>query len=301
MRAIVNNRVPGLLLGILLAAAPAWLGAGEAQKPPMAEVSKDTVAGRLENLNRLITKSSGAKRIKASGRKAALEKYREAAEYLKQARKNLADGDVQGANRLADQATHIMFEAVRLAGDGGMVQKKHLKDFQARANSVNALIDALKRVAREKKMERKVDPILIQIRKKVTDAQVLQRNGKLEEGRKVLDSAYVSAKVTIEQLRGGDTLVRTLKFDSKEEEYHYEIDRNDTHKMLLKVLAEEKLAKNPSLKNRIDQFVSKAQALRKQAEKQASNGDFAKAVTTLEASTKELVRAIRSAGVYIPG
>ena len=39
-------------------------------------------------------------------------------------------------------------------------------------------------------------------------------------------------------MRSGDTLVRSLNFASKEEEYRYEIDRNDTHQMLIKVLVE---------------------------------------------------------------
>jgi hypothetical protein len=41
--------------------------------------------------------------------------------------------------------------------------------------------------------------------------------------------------------------------------------------------------------------------LRKTAEEQAAKREFDAAVKTLEESTRELVRAIRAAGVYIPG
>jgi len=48
-------------------------------------------------------------------------------------------------------------------------------------------------------------------------------------------------------------------------------------------------------------FVDKAAALRGQAEGQARGGDHAAGVRLLEDATRELVRAIRSGGIYIPG
>jgi len=44
-----------------------------------------------------------------------------------------------------------------------------------------------------------------------------------------------------------------------------------------------------------------ATQLRKAAEEQAARREFDAAIKTLEESTRELVRAIRAAGVYIPG
>jgi hypothetical protein len=48
-------------------------------------------------------------------------------------------------------------------------------------------------------------------------------------------------------------------------------------------------------------FADKATQLRAEAEAQAARGDHAGAVKSLEDSTRELVRAIRSGGLYIPG
>ena len=47
--------------------------------------------------------------------------------------------------------------------------------------------------------------------------------------------------------------------------------------------------------------VALAGMYRRRGEAQAARGDHASAVDTLEKSTKELIRAIRSTGVYIPG
>jgi hypothetical protein len=58
---------------------------------------------------------------------------------------------------------------------------------------------------------------------------------------------------------------------------------------------------NGNVQTMVNKFMGKAEQLRIQADKQASAGEFEDAVSTLEQSTKEIVRAIRSAGVYIPG
>ena len=48
-------------------------------------------------------------------------------------------------------------------------------------------------------------------------------------------------------------------------------------------------------------FINKAVVLREDAESAAGKKKYEEAIELLEESTKELIRAIRSAGVYIPG
>jgi len=107
-------------------------------------------------------------------------------------------------------------------------------------------------------------------------------------------------RVNIEGLRGGEELTRTLDFKSAEEEFHYEIDRNDTHKMLVKVFAEDKIT-NDNTRKRVDGFLQAALGLRAAADALGKEGQYEAAIAKLEESTKELVKAIRSAGLYIPG
>ena len=115
-----------------------------------------------------------------------------------------------------------------------------------------------------------------------------------------LDEACAVAKMEISDLRGGDTLVRSLHFATKEEEYRYEIDRNDTHKMLVQILLNEKRG-TPGIDAMVQKFLEQAAKLRAAAEERAAKKDFEEGVKMLEDSTKELVRAIRGAGIYIPG
>ena len=84
------------------------------------------------------------------------------------------------------------------------------------------------------------------------------------------------------------------------EEYRYELDRNDAHLMLIKVLTADK-PRMTGMDGVPKGFVGKAVELRKQAEQASRSGDHSAAIEWLEASTRELVRAIRSLGIFIPG
>ena len=131
----------------------------------------------------------------------------------------------------------------------------------------------------------------------MAQAERLAAAGQMAQARTVVDRAYLTARVSIEALRRGDTLVRSLTFASPREEYDYEIDRNDTHRMLVDLVLTERREVGPIVQPLLD----KAGGLRREAEAQAQRGDHDSAIRTLEAATRELVRAVRAGGIYIPG
>jgi hypothetical protein len=291
---------------LLLAAAgvesnwPGWKGLIEPALAQSSQVDKKAVESRLANVKRLIETSSGARRIRSSGNAQANEMLEQAGELHLRAEERFRAGDAQGSNVLLEKATLAVFEAVRLTGTPEVLQEKKHADFEQRAESIDALLGALERIGEEKGRKAEVSTTIANVEQLVGEAKSLEAAGEKANGRLALDAAYDLAKRAIEELRGGDTLVRSLKFESKEEEFLYELDRNDTHKMLVRVLLEEK-RKSDNVDRMVRSFVERADALRLQAEQSARSGDFQTAVEGLEKSTKELVRAIRGAGVYIPG
>jgi hypothetical protein len=183
---------------------------------------------------------------------------------------------------------------VQLAGD------KKKRDFESRLESVKALLAAQKRISVEKKLGAKGVESSKKLEAQMVEATALAATGKMDQARALLDQVYYTTKVVIEGLREGDTLVRSLEFASKEDEYLYEVDRNDTHKMLIKVLLDEKRASNANIENLVSKNLEIAAILRTEADTKAGKKEFEAAIKLLEDSTKELVRAIRGAGVYIP-
>ena len=293
--------------GIAVAQTPAPAGA-ESQGSAASrlassgsQLDREQLSARLESVARLLDQSSAARQIDSSGDSRAVAQREKAREVYKAARTAFTAGELQKSSQLLTQSTVLMFEAVRFAAPEEVTGKKLETDFNARLESVKALLGAYKRIAAEKTGVKGVAETVSSIEKSVAEALRLASAGKYKEGRSELDRAYLVAKAGVSAMRSGDTLVRSLNFASKQEEYHYEVDRNDTHQMLIKVLVDEKRATNPQLDQQIAGFLTKAKELRIAAESSAARKDFGEAVKQLEESTVELVRAIRNAGVYIPG
>lgn len=258
---------------------------------------KDVLNFNMESVGKLLETSSAARQIEASKSADATLRRDRARETYKAAQAALAAGELEKASQLLTDTRAQFFDAVRLAAPEEVTAKKYENDYRMRLESVNALLGAYKRVANEKGSSVKgVNETVAQIEKSVAEAATLAAASKYKEGRAELDRAYLVAKAGVSGLRSGDTLVRSLNFASKEEEYHYEIDRNNTHQMLIDVLASEK--RGDAM---VQGFVGKARELRVKAEAAAAAKDYETGVKLLEESTAELVRAIRGAGIYIPG
>ena len=282
--------------------APAAAPESAATRLAGGKIDKDQLNFNMESVGKLLESSSAARQIESSKAPEAIARREKARELYKSARQALDAGDLNKASALLTEVRSSFFEAVRFAAPEEVTAKKQEADYRARLDSVNALLGAYKRVAGEKGSSSKtVNETVGQIEKSVAEAARHAQAGKYKEGRAELDRAYLVAKAGISTLRSGDTLVRSLNFASKEEEYQYEIDRNDTHLMLIKVLVEEKRATNAALDQQVQGLVGKSKELRQAAEAAAAKKDHAQAVKLLEDSTAELVRAIRNAGVYIPG
>ncbi len=279
-----------------LSAGMAAVGAHAQQATADAAVDRVRLEQRLVAVETLLEKSSAARQVETSGDAASRQKREKAREFYRQARAAFQAGQYVRASELLPEASVQMFEAVRLAAPGEVTAPKARNDFAARLDSVNSLHAAFRRVAAEKPGAVGVAETSRDIENLIGNAQQLAGEGKLDAGRAALDRAYLLAKAAVSSLRSGDTLVRSLYFATKEEEYHYEIDRNDTHQMLIKVLLDGKTRSAGQ-----QTLMEKALQLRAQADAAAAGADHTTAVKLLEDSTRELVRAIRSAGVFIPG
>ncbi len=258
---------------------------------------RDQVERRLQSVGTLIESSSAARQIETSGEAAAREKRDNARLIHREAAATLRAGDSAAASRLLDQAAREMMSGARLARPEQVSVAKDRRDYDARLDSARALLGAQQRITQEKGNQPEAAEATRRIEALIADAERRAAAGRLDEARPLVDRAYLSARVSIESMRRGDTLVRSLNFASAREEYDYELDRNDTHRMLIQVLVADRKDAAPMMQG----FLQKASVLRGEAEALARRGDHAAAIKALEEATRELVRAIRTGGVYIPG
>ena len=262
---------------------------------------RDQLERRAQSIATLIETSSAARQIETSGVAAARERRDNARLIHREATLALRAGDAANAAKLLDQAAREMMDGARLAKPEQVLGEKNKRDFESRLESARALLVAQQRITIEKSAGAQAQQATQSIERQIGEAQRLAAQGRYDEARPVLDRAYLTARVSIEAMRHGDTLVRSLNFASKREEYDYEIDRNDTHRMLIGVLLAERRDASGAMPSGMQALIDKAAVLRAQAEAQAKDGDHSGAIKLLEDSTRELVRAIRSGGVYIPG
>jgi tetratricopeptide (TPR) repeat protein len=252
---------------------------------------------RVKSVATLIESSSAARQIDSSGVAPAREKRDNARLIHREAAAALKAGDTAVASRLLEQATNEMMSGVRLAKPEQVQGEKERRDFDMRMESARALLEAQQRITAEKGNQAEAREATQRIEQSIAQAEKLAAAGQVAQARPLLDRAYLSARVSIEQMRRGDTLVRSLTFASKREEYAYEIDRNDTHRMMVDLVLGEKRDVGPMVKPLLERAV----LLRREAEAQAQRGEHETAIKSLEDSTRELVRVIRAGGIYIPG
>lgn len=264
---------------------------------PLLAQDREQLERRLQSVGTLIESSSAARQIEASGDRAAREKRDNARLIHREAAATLQAGDTGHAARLLDQATREMMNGARLAKPEQVNGAKAQRDFDTRMDSARALLTAQQRITAEKSAGAEAQAATRQIESLIQDAERHAAAGRIEQARPLVDRAYLTARVSIESLRRGDTLVRSLQFASKREEYDYEVDRNETHRMLIQVLLADRRDMAPVVKP----FVDRAATLRSEAEGRAAKGELEAAIRQLEDATRELVRAIRAGGIYIPG
>ncbi len=258
---------------------------------------REQLERRLQSVGTLIDSSSVARQIESSGEPAARERRDNARLMHREATASFQGGDLPTAARLLDQAAREMMTGARLAKPEQVAGAKAQRDYDARLESARALLTAQQRITQEKGNTPDAVEATRRIEGLIADAGRRAAAGQLAEARSAVDRAYLTARVSIEAMRRGDTLVRTLKFNSPREEYDYEVDRYQTHRMLIQILLAERKEPTPAMQG----FIDKAAVLRGDAEANAKRGDHPGAIQRLEAATRELVRAIRAGGLYIPG
>ena len=265
-----------------------------------AQATRQSVEDRMPYIEKLLNQSSAAKQVINSSSSEAKQIRQQALELYRQANEKHRQGDNQAAADLLKQSSGLMFKAIKISTPTSMGEEQIIANYGQRKESVVALRDAFNRISDENNETNDKRKVNDQLEQLTRNADKLLQQGQNAEARIEIDKAYHLLQVSIESIRAGQTLVRSLQFESKQEEYLYEIDRNDTHSMLISLLVDEK-QKSVTMRTKIVGFVAEADQLRLQAEAYAAEAAFEQAIELLELSTRQLVRAIRSAGIYIPG
>ncbi len=271
-----------------------------AEEPPRVPVDQRVTQQKAELLNRLVTRSVAAQRITESGDTEALAKLESARELVRAAESDLKAGNYVAANDKLDAALELVNSETRRLSEDEVAAASLQRTYERRLKTVQTFLAAYERVAGEKQPGAAAAAQVQEIKRLVGEAEALAAKGELQPGIDRLDRAYLTARGDIRELREGETLTRSLNFETAEAEYDYEKNRNDSHIMLLKFAISEQ---KPGAERMaaIERLRAAALALRSDGEQLAGAGDYAQAIRNLAQSTEDLLKAIRMSGIYIPG
>lgn len=288
---------------ILLALATlSWLSGAQAvaQTDQRVPVDRATTQQKATFVENLVTRSVAAETIETKGDEAAKAKLARARQLVDQAKNEVADGRFEEANEKLDEALRLVNSETRRLSASDMKQQRDRDVYEKRHNSVEIFLSAYKRVAGEKALSAATAGHVAEIETMIGEAERLAESGRIGEANALLERAYLSARGDLREMREGDRLTRSLNFETAEEEYRYERDRNDSHVALLQYAISEK---NPTQvrRARIEELRKDSLVSRNRAEEQAARGDYPAAIDALVHSTDTLLKAIRMSGVWIPG
>ncbi|MEO5372892.1 MAG: hypothetical protein H7840_01290, partial [Alphaproteobacteria bacterium] len=236
--------------------------------------------------------------------------HAEVTALLKDAEAKIAAGALPEADRLLRQGYDKVTSMVMAARSGqrlethrenqyrtGGLENQDRKVVLSRIDTVRAMLDAYRRIAPEKG-----GPDLAtvgQADRLFATAVEQERAGRIPEARDSITKAYDLATGLVSSVRQGDKLVKTLTFASPADEYHYEVDRFNSFRMLLKMAVGDEAAAAVARQAEVAQ--QEADVLRDDAARAAAGGRYPEAVKTLEKATARLSQAIRATGLFIPG
>lgn len=288
-----------LSVAAAIASLVAFHQPASAQSPdaPRVPISAANVDQKAKFVANLVTNSASIRAIEQSGDADAIQALTAARRLVDEAVKDSAGGRVSEADGKLNKAIDLVNSNTRRISEAAVKGTRAQQLYESRMASVNALLDAYERVAKEKGRGGERRAGIVQL---IAEVEAMAKGGNYEGAVVQLDKAYASVTAELAALRDGDKLTKELSFASAEEEYVYEIDRNDSHVFLLKLTLSEKTP-HPSFAAQIEGLRAEAEGLRKEAEDKAKVKDFAGAIKNLGESTDRLIKALRMGGAYIPG
>jgi tetratricopeptide (TPR) repeat protein len=212
-------------------------------------------------------------------------------------RKDLAAGDLDNAELSLDEALRLVGELAR--GSRNTTTSQLRERYDQLVEGVEALRVAFVEVVREKGKEALLALDPADIDRIIQDAANEAQGGRYEIANALLASAFEQTSIALARVRAHETLEHRLVFRTPEEEYGYERDSYRSSEMLLRMAIAEKKPQQKRMKQ-IHSHVDAASKLEAEAQRHASRGDFVAATQRQEAAVRELTRALREAGLFIP-
>ncbi len=305
MSRISFKAIKFLVIGLLIALSyvqPYFTGVYAAEDSASAADSVEVQKKKKGTLNKLnllgyiLNKSNRAKEVRASGNDKAIALLRAASEHYNAAKLLLDKEEFDKSNLEIQKSLQNISVAFRMvvnkekenevAREQYDVLYSRVKNFsdlfnQLPADKIKGILDSGKMNMLIKKAE--------SIYQKNMPKQALVP---LSEAADMLEQALSDA-------RKDETVIYALEFLTPEDEYNYELQRNDNYTLLINLILDSSPPENRRKLPLIRMLVNKNEELVIEADKKFKSGAVEDAIILLEKGNKTLVRALRLGGLTL--
>lgn len=278
----------------------ACLGSGPslADAPAEADQKRRLAEQKLKLVEMLIdAPATRANLARAPGEGTAL--IEQSRQLTQQARRAIDGTQYEAATRDLDEALRNVFKLnSRPAGDSAQSDEARRQQYRDLAEQLAGYRASLQDLGRDGRNGEAARKLLGRIDRLSDEAGKLQAAGQAAEAGRKMAEAYKLAVSEISQLRAGQEVVMSLKFDSPADEFAYEMKRYQSNQILVDMMIGEGRAEGER-RTLVDGFLGTAARLRDEARSAADGKDYKQAVAGMEKANGQLNRALQAMGVPV--
>lgn len=255
-----------------------------------------SIYNKIKLLDWLVNDSPVSKRIEASGDDEAKQQLQRSREMWEQAVEHNEEGEYELAEGHINQGLVLMTRLSRKVKDEDRVRQARIELYKQVKGHVDMFVVAFDRVAEEKGEDHvrgmldrdELDEIMTKAESAYEDGELAMANHLMRQAADIVDNALSDA-------RHKDVLLHELTFESLEEEYAYEINRNESYVKLIDLM-QKKSAPSQASTAYVQKLIEENAKLREQADVLVSEGNLEQGISVMESGTDKLSRALRMSG-----
>ncbi len=289
--------------------ALSWMLAfGAFAQTPTQQNSGNVPAGLVQKqafARSLIEDATVVARIQASQDADALKLFALAKDSYSSALAAIKDGNFSGADKLLNDAMSAMGKARRQVPDAAALAVKQQAEYEKKLESVESLkksyLGYLKLNGKQAGETNKdtEESASLGINKLMEAAKNHAKDGRPGDALRALEKAEQVMRSALNRVIGSKVLDYTPKFESPDEEYAYELNRNRSFQELIPVAIAQLRPSDEARKN-IESLIERNRAAVEQARVHADQKDFRQALASIHMGTGYLQLALTAAGLVLP-
>ena len=251
---------------------------------------------KVKLLGWLVNDSPVSKRIENSDDAEAKQQLNRSQDMWQQAVEHSEKSEFELAEVHISEGLKLMTRLSRKVKDQDREKQARIKLYKQVKEHIDMFVSAFDRIAVEKGEDKvrgmldrdKLDALMFRAGTAFDDGELAMANHLMRQAADMVDTALSDA-------RHEDVLLHELNFESLEEEYEYEVSRNESYVVLIDLM-QKKTARSQSSASYVQTMIEANTKLRQQADEHASNGQLEQGIAILEKGTDKLSRALRVSG-----